>query len=275
MCWLQTQCDTIWEISVRCQLSSNTIIPRDCAKQWSLYENYLSIIMYRHMSTSHLSYSIIIDHQCLTLKISQPWLRPRSFNSSSLKMFIFQVSAVASLNQSQLSINNMNQSQGSISLNNNMMRHTEHNNNVIKSVDTPPPRPAPAHNLPGHMITPQYQPSPVLGYKTINTSMISSASPMSMSSLHNGLPPTNNMMSSSSTTSSSSSPRQANGYPPDSATKTNGYPGQETLQTNGYHHDLPSTGLTSLPSYNPVYNNNQHHSLVNNNNDNAQARHFR
>ena len=73
----------------------------------------------------------------------------------------------------------------------------------------------------------------------MNTGLISNShSPMSMNSLHNGLPSTPGMMSSSTTTSSSSSPRQPNGYPP------------ETSNTNGYHHDsnmsLPTTGRDDM-----------------------------
>ena len=125
-----------------------------------------------------------------------------------------------------------------------------------------------------------YSPSPLLGYKAQphNTSLSQvSASPMSMTSLHNGLP-----MSSSSTASSSSSPRQPSIYPPPpDVTKTNGYHHQDTsfISNGGYHHDqmpasLPTTGLSSLPSsYNPVYNNN--HNNSNNSNNSPAARHYR
>ena len=105
-----------------------------------------------------------------------------------------------------------------------------------------------------------------------------SQSPLSMRSLHTGLPAT---LSSGSTTSSSSSPRQPQ-QPAEPPGGHNGhYPGPELPATNGHHQEpapapappLPTTGLSSLPSYSPVYNNNNNN--VNNVNNSPAARHYR
>ena len=101
-----------------------------------------------------------------------------------------------------------------------------------------------------------------------------SQSPLSMRSLHTGLPAT---LSSGSTTSSSS-PRQPQTAEPPSGHNGH-YPGPELPATNGHHQEpapapaLPSTGLSSLPSYSPVYNNNNNN--VNNINNSPAARHYR
>lgn len=217
----------------------------------------------------HLSLSIIIDHLC-------PYYGPYSADPHP----VLQVTSLQTPGH--------HVSSHSLSPGDNrggILRHTaETNNNIVKPQETvePPPRP-PHFSLPAHsqMSGPApggYSPSPVLGYKSQphNTSLSQvSASPMSMTSLHNGLP-----MSSSSTASSSSSPRQPSIYPPPpEQTKTNGFHPQDTsFISNGYHHDqmpasLPTTGLTSLATsgYNPVYNNNHH----NNSNNSPAARHFR
>ena len=105
-----------------------------------------------------------------------------------------------------------------------------------------------------------------------------SQSPLSMRSLHTGLPAT---LSSGSTTSSSSSPRQPQTAEPPGG-HSGHYPGPELATTNGHHQEpapapapaLPTTGLSSLPSYSPVYNNNNNNN-VNNINNSPAARHYR
>ena len=215
------------------------------------------------LSPGHLSLSIIIDHPCPYSADVHPVLQVTSLQTPG----------------HHVSSHSLTPGDNRCGI----LRHTaETNNNIVKPQETfePPPRPAPL-SLPSHhpMSGPGgYSPSPVLGYRAQphNTSLSQvSASPMSMTSLHNALP-----MSSSSTASSSSSPRQPSTYPaPPEVIKTNGFHPQDTsFISNGYHHDqmpasLPTTGLTSVATsgYNPVYNNNNH----NNSNNSPAARHFR